>query len=201
MKHCMVDIETMGVLPTSAILSIGAVIFDPYGNKPSIEQFYVNVDPQTCLDLGLTKCESTMAWWKTQPKHIRDALKTNRIGLNDALTSFMAFYNKHGCERVWGHGSIFDITILSNAFKAVGIKYTPWKFSQVMDTRTIFDQTGVVLDYSKEHHNALHDAQRQANAVCEAIQLIKTWRSAYDVINDPANVYEDLLSPNIEDEV
>jgi len=34
-NHVMIDLETMGLLPGSAIVSIGAVVFDPRLNRVS----------------------------------------------------------------------------------------------------------------------------------------------------------------------
>jgi hypothetical protein len=43
----MIDLETLDVLPTATILTIGAVKFDPFGDElsdPKMEKFYVKVD-------------------------------------------------------------------------------------------------------------------------------------------------------------
>jgi hypothetical protein len=50
--HLMLDIETMGNESFSSIVSIGALEFDIETGKTGRE-FYVNVDLQSCMDLGL----------------------------------------------------------------------------------------------------------------------------------------------------
>jgi len=67
----MIDLETLDVLPTATVLTIGAVKFDPFGEdqvQKSAEKFYVKVDLDSCDALGLTTSESTLAWWGQQSK-------------------------------------------------------------------------------------------------------------------------------------
>ena len=47
----MIDMETLDVLPSATVLSIGAVKFDPFGDDvkdPRCEKFYVRVDIDSC---------------------------------------------------------------------------------------------------------------------------------------------------------
>jgi exodeoxyribonuclease VIII len=67
---------------------------------------------------------------------------------------------------VWSHGSNFDIVILENAYKAIG-QAAWWKYSNVRDTRTLFDLAEHKY-VSKGGHDALDDAMRQAEAVAYA---------------------------------
>ena len=48
--HAMLDLETWGTKPGSAIRSIGAALFTLDGNIGGT--FYCNVDEQSCLDIG-----------------------------------------------------------------------------------------------------------------------------------------------------
>jgi hypothetical protein len=71
----MIDMETLDVLPTATILTIGAVKFDPFGDElaePSMEKFYVKVDVDSCDRLGCTISQDTLNWWSNQSK---EALK------------------------------------------------------------------------------------------------------------------------------
>ena len=59
----MIDLETLDVLPTATILTIGAVKFDPFGddiNEKKAEKFYVRVDVDSCDALGGTVSQSTL---------------------------------------------------------------------------------------------------------------------------------------------
>ena len=58
----MIDLETLDVLPTATVLTIGAVKFDPFGEdqiQKSSEKFYVKVDLDSCDALGLTTVQRT----------------------------------------------------------------------------------------------------------------------------------------------
>ena len=61
MKHVMCDLETLGLTPGSAILSIGACFFRPVSARVYLdervigERFYANVDPESCKERGLTE--------------------------------------------------------------------------------------------------------------------------------------------------
>lgn len=70
-----------------------------------------------------------------------------------------------------GHGATFDPVILENAYRAVGMKAW-WKFSNVRDTRTLFDLANYRY-VAKGGHDALDDAMNQVKAVQEAYQKLK----------------------------
>ena len=48
--HAMADFETLGVRPTSAVLSLGAVAFNSEGVLE--DTFYVNIDSADCINLA-----------------------------------------------------------------------------------------------------------------------------------------------------
>ena len=78
--------------------------------------------------------------------------------------------------KIWGHGSIFDCTILESAYEACNM-VIPWKFWNVRDTRTLFDisnfrYNNLQVDESLQKHHALHDCYRQIIGVKEAIKNI-----------------------------
>lgn len=172
-KHIMIDIETMGTSCISAIASIGAVSFDMKGEI--VSRYHMGVDLQSCVNAGLEIDASTVRWWLKQCKENQDRLlalktKTLKEALLGLFDSFAPLNNFKTC--VWSHGSNFDTVILENACKLVGVPVW-WKYSNVRDTRTLFD----VANYryiSKGGHDALDDAMNQANAVVDAYkQLMK----------------------------
>ena len=72
----MIDLETLDVLPSATILSIGAVKFDPFGdevNESSAVKFYTRVDIDSCDHIGATVSQSTLDWWASQIQH-RDSI-------------------------------------------------------------------------------------------------------------------------------
>ncbi len=191
-NHIMVDLETMGLSSNTAILSIGACVFNPFKweTPAKNEIFEINVDLQDCINAGLKVDASTLFWWMKQSKAAQDRLLQRPFLLNTALYEFSQFfkgvgnYDRGVADRgvfAWGHGAAFDIPILENAFSTptIGNKPklildVPWRFANVRDTRTIFDLASVRVDHSKgTAHVAVHDAINQARTVCEAYKILK----------------------------
>ena len=165
-SHAMIDLETMGVVPGCAIVSIGVVIFDPRINVVTNKTFYRELDWQN-QDRFIDP-DTMTKFWDKQPEDIREAL----YGLDDLeeiLVELGEFLPKD-CK-VWGNGATFDISILENAYLQHNME-TPWKFWNVRDCRTIKDmyesaRGGFDKKVGKGAHNALHDAIFQAQYVCE----------------------------------
>src|SRR4051812_3766510 len=65
MQDIMIDLETLGTLPGSVILSIGAVAFDELSVAPGAG-FYKVISTISCESCGLTKDEATEKWWLDQ---------------------------------------------------------------------------------------------------------------------------------------
>ncbi len=70
-NNIMLDLETMGNTPTSAIIAIGAVRFD----KKIKGKFYGVIDLESCLEDGLTVDASTIMWWMQQSDAARKAFE------------------------------------------------------------------------------------------------------------------------------
>ena len=172
----MIDLETLDVLPTASILTIGAVRFDPFGddvNDPDCDKFYVKVDLDSCDRYGCTVSQDTVEWWSKQSKEAQDeAFSTEgRIPLEEAINQLYKFC--WGGKRVWSHGAGFDIIILENIFRKVG-KAIPWSFWEVRDTRTLFD---LGIDPKRPpvlKHHALEDAWNQAVGVQNVFKTLRS---------------------------
>ena len=171
-RHIMVDIETMGTSPNSAILSIGATDFDPmeveFDNMP---HFYREIDLQSCIDAGLKMDASTVLWWMGQENAARLPLaQVNLEGLHQVMRTFHNYVQPSMLRkpvRIWCHGANFDAVLLEQGFKACRID-VPWGYNEVRCTRTIYEAGGVTLDDVKRRgtkHNARDDARHQALVV------------------------------------
>lgn len=170
--HVMVDLETFGSTPGSAIASIGAVAFNLTTGELGGE-FYRVIDPASCTDLGLTIDGATVLWWLGQGDSARRALtETRGIHLAVALQEFSAFWAVTGAARFWSHGANFDDPLLAAAYRACKVR-TPWRYTESRCTRTIFELANVSPDRGEgTHHNALDDAKAQALAVITAMRAI-----------------------------
>lgn len=173
----MVDLETMGSKPGSAIASIGAVAFDPVVGTLGAD-FYQVVDLVSCERAGLTLDASTVYWWMDKSDAARKALGGAKLDLCGSLARF-AWWIEDQCRgqrpRLWGHGGNFDEPMLAAACRAVSMP-SPWRYSEGRCTRTIFEAAGVELDRTAPQagtrHNALDDAKVQARAVCWAYEKL-----------------------------
>lgn len=170
MLDIMLDLETLGVDPGCAIMSIGAIAFD-LDEGALGEKFYVEIKPRTCEDMGLTINNDTLQWWTHQsPEFIDRCLNTGKPVMN-ALCAFSNFIyavsHNHDKVRIWGNGADFDNVILTAAYKASGL-VLPWNFRNNRCYRTA---KAILPEFTVmrvgEHHNALDDA------VTQALHLIK----------------------------
>jgi len=172
----MIDLETLDVLPTATILTIGAVKFDPFGDEISesqMDKFYVKVDIDSCDKLGCTVSPATLDWWASQSQAAQDeAFDPNgRIDIVDAMNQLYKFC--WGAKRIWSHGAGFDVVICEYLLRKMG-KAVPWQFWEVRDTRTIFD---IGINPNRPpvlKHHALEDAWNQAVGVQNVFRTLRT---------------------------
>lgn len=157
----MLDIETMGSESFSSIVSIGALEFDIETGDTG-KEFYVNVDLQSCLNLGLTVHALTIAWWLSQSDQARkDLLDGKTLSIQEALLEFSEFCNKD--YQIWGNSARFDCGILQNAYNKVGVPI-PWDFRKERCVRTLVSFKPEVKDLfprDTTEHNALGDCYHQ----------------------------------------
>lgn len=172
----MIDLETLDVLPTATILTIGAVKFDPFGDELSeegMEKFYVKVDVDSCDRYSCTVSPDTLDWWSRQSQEAQNEAFSpdGRIDIVDAMNQLYKF--SWGSKRVWSHGAGFDVVICERLFRQIG-KAVPWSFWEVRDTRTIFD---IGIDPKRPpvlKHHALEDAWNQAVGVQNVFRKLRT---------------------------
>ena len=143
---CMVDLETMSTKTNAAILTIGAVKFDPAGEmKPLAEKetYYRKIDLQSCVNIGLHVDPATQKWWNSQGDIAKEEVMgtvDDRITIRKALLELNDFF--FGCTYMWAQGIDFDCVILREAYTRLGIT-PPWKFWNSRDSRTVNDLAGI----------------------------------------------------------
>lgn len=170
LSDVMIDTETLGTQPGSAILSIGAVMFGMDGLG---DQFYAPIQLGSCADVGLAIDPATVEWWMRQSDEARAAaFPTNAAPIWFVLVDFSMWFVARGAKYPWCHGAGFDVPLLDAAFKACGMK-SPWEFWNTRDTRTLYDLAGVKVDRrGGTHHHALDDAINQAEAAARALRIV-----------------------------
>ena len=182
MNHCMIDLETLGTLPGSVIMSLGAVAFNQGRDEAN---FYTNIGINSCLNTGMVVDAGAIKFWFTQTtQEARGVLFTGLVGLREALHSFNEFWKTNNCKWLWSHGLNFDVPHLDVAYGLAGYnEFRPWGFRECRDTRTIFSllpggKAPEVTRHSGQH-NALSDAVYQAELVRRAyVQLGREMEAA-----------------------
>lgn len=163
----MVDIETLSSERTAAIVSIGAVKFDFKGSR-ILDEFYINVDPVSCKNIGCRIDKNTVDWWASQPKEVRLAWQKDPAPIEVALDKLTSWWDKKSL--FWCQGLSFDSPIIAHAYKRLD-KKEPWHYHDEMDLRTVFTMIGHQNHKAREgtqgHHNALEDARAQAVKLME----------------------------------
>ncbi len=170
--HVMLDLETMGNTSNAAIVSIGAVVFNPATGK-------LGADFEQVINLNSSAYysdidASTVTWWLIQSEEARAIFQrdTPKSSLKDSLlelNQWLADLGEAKDIQLWGNGSGFDNVILANAFKAVRIRpnFSHWNDR---DVRTIVEMGRSILGINPKetmvregtHHSALDDAKFQA---------------------------------------
>jgi len=166
-RRVMIDIETLGLEPGAAIVSIGAVEFGP---RAIGESFYESVSRESCEDAGLSVDEGTVDWWQDQPEEARKAIKGGNE-LEHTLQVFTEWMT--GVDEVWANSPAFDCELLIEAGKRVGVPMA-WEYYQERDYRTLRELPvgGDVSQVGTEHH-ALDDAMTQARYAASALADIE----------------------------
>ena len=182
MKDTVVlDIETLGSVNNSVVLSVGMVAGDSkhdYTFKELIENgYYAILDVQSQVDSGRKIHKDTVDWWSTQgheAKHVLKPLDTD-MHWTKLREDMIQWLTKEGVDihkvRCYSRGSHFDFGILHDLFRITGNATTdelPWRFWNIHDSKTVvltlLDKDSWELGVEPEgfiHHNALHDAARE----------------------------------------
>ncbi len=170
--HLMVDIETMGNISYSSIISIAAVEFDIDSGETG-KVFEINVDLQSCIDAGLILNADTIMWWMKQSDEARNSFK-NSVSLAKALQSFGDFCNKK--YQIWGNSARFDLGILQNAYNKIQLDI-PWDFRKERCVRTLVSFKPEIKNnfpYKGVAHNAVADCLNQIEYCCAIWKELNT---------------------------
>lgn len=170
----MIDLETLGTAPGSAVVAIGAVDSDG-------REFYRTISIKSCLEAGLTVDGDTLAWWFSQSSEaIKQTFGSPTIGLlDDVLTDFARWVaygpgstlEKGHAKRLWGNSAAFDLGLLAAAYRALGWAL-PWSYREEACYRTLKNLVPEVKapPFEGVEHNALDDAKNQMRHLVELLR-------------------------------
>jgi hypothetical protein len=178
-KHTdiMTDIETTDTAPTSVILTIGSCVFD-IDQSTILDKFYVKLDRNQGIELGLTESADTLKWWAKQSEVARmESLSpdpTTVSGYKEGLQGFfnwiIAMREKYPSRTVnmWANDPDFDLVKIERSAVACGL-LPPWQYWEHKSCRTM-ELVGSKLGLDKKrdwprtgtHHIAVDDAIYQA---------------------------------------
>jgi exodeoxyribonuclease VIII len=167
----MIDLETMGLPPDAAMVSVGACFFDVQREEIG-PTFYRNINLATAVADGGTMNPATIMWWLEQGDEARRAILYDCWPIRHVLQEFSDFIQKHSTipdVRPWGNGAGFDLTVMNSAYLRAGIK-TPWRFGRERCFRTIRNWYEKAAPYDPDEkgdgaHNAVIDAKFQAQHI------------------------------------
>lgn len=175
--HCMVDLETMSTRPDAAIVQVGACKFS-MDDAPGGSYFDRSVSLASSIDAGLAVDGDTVSWWMEQDKAAQDSLLRGRLPLGRTLEEFAAWFARPPVPKlVWANSPSFDLVILRNAYRAVGLR-CPWHYRQERDFRTFCWLAGGLVTVPEvpaptTRHVAVEDARYQALVVAAAAAKMK----------------------------
>jgi hypothetical protein len=162
-----IDLETMGLPPNGAIVSIGAAFFD-LDTCTIGPTFSKAINLATAVRDGGEITPSTLMWWLQQSETARRNICFDTYDIRQVLTAFSDFiaeHSRHQDVRPWGNGAAFDLTLLNGAYMRAGIK-TPWSPFRERCFRTVRNMYPQVEyntdDKGDSAHTAVDDAIFQA---------------------------------------
>lgn len=154
------DIETLGIVPGSVIIQIGAVDFDIDNIG---EGFKINITRKSCEEFRMKVDPSTVRWWKKQsPAAIASVSAEPRVDITTALEMFNRWFNSVGGDAVWGNGATFDNVLMDIAYRVTRVP-RPWHFVKDRDLRTLVAVGEMMgIKEPRVNHGVTHDGKDDA---------------------------------------
>lgn len=173
--HVMLDFETLDNKPTAVVASLGAVFFTRERGRIHEAEYHFDMTAQKTRTIG----PDTVKWWLEREKDavqktfIKDAhLKLPDFCLDFYLqtkTAFEIMQEEFGPRKtfIWGNGSDFDCSIMTDIYKTEHPQGPFWAFWNSRCFRTLNDLTGCkdLVKRPGTHHSAIDDARYQADCV------------------------------------
>jgi len=170
MYDVMVDLETLGNEQKAVVTTIALVQFDLASGEVG-KELHIDVDPQSCIDIGFKPTWDTIKWWMSQKEaadKVMNIPEESRLPIGEAMQAVADFMEDIGYKdvRPWGNGVGFDLSILS-AYYSHYQSMEPWQFWNERDVRTLVamhpkgHKIKKALPFEGVEHYPIDDAKHQ----------------------------------------
>lgn len=167
MRALMIDIETLGLLPASAVHQVGYCAADLATGEYLLQPTNIYLRPDSTASMDF----DTICWWMRQSDAARAAVfpaDRARTSLADAFYKLDAVYRALGGQdagvTVWASPAMFDLPMLTQSWGIPGTDGKPWPYYMERDLMTLYK----MLDPEKKlkptnpvEHDAASDAKAQ----------------------------------------
>ena len=179
----MLDLEFLDKAESAALMQIGIVPMNTetltYEKDPS-KCFFLHVDPDDCVQYGMTIGIDTLKWWIKQDLTVLqkafniDGKEFKNQPLEVSLAKVTGFIQNigHPDLTVYQRGDK-DAAILSFAYRKAFKKDPPWVWHNVADIRGITKAVGIDKPNNDKKHDALANALTQAEHLMLSLAKIR----------------------------
>lgn len=170
MKALMIDIETFGLVPTSAVHQIGFCGADLRTGEMLVPPTNLFVRPERDAFMDF----DTVAWWMGQSTEARAAVfpadvtrHTAGYAYNELRYAYRSLGGSEAGVTVWASPAMFDLPILSHAFATARNdtrESKPWPYYMERDLMTLYkmlDPEKLLKPANPVEHDAASDAKAQ----------------------------------------
>lgn len=185
----MVDIETLGRLPSSPIVQIAAVKFDVTTGQ-IYDTFDVTIDVTTCATIE----GATLLWWlQTNHALLQELMERGQesgLSERDAIKKFCEWTQekpknalntpKNTDIFLWGNGILFDNKLIQAKCQQHNIPY-PIVYRNDRDMRTLVELAAIKAGNGSEFEYRSHfeNVGTRHNALDDCFFQVKVLRQAY----------------------
>lgn len=161
----MIDLESLGLVMGSPVITIGGVLFDPYASDSSEEMARRSLLLRIDISDSIKYCDKskidgeTIRWWFEQKDAAIKALVTGdkpAIPMQHALNALYRYCHERGSFtnkeffngisdlprtcRYWAKDPDFDMQLLRHYYEETELDgHAPWKFWECRSVRTVQD--------------------------------------------------------------
>lgn len=176
-NHVIIDLESLGPVPNSALLSGAWVIFQPHSGVIVRERSSL-VDVRTSIDIGMSVSDSTIRWWLSQSESARQSqYQTSEkvLTVQDFVKEMAQDLASYCVDRVWSLGADWDNATMRILFDKFQIDDKIGRNSRCLRTIRAFFPEEYSRGYQlgKEFHSGeLHDPLFDCKAQMEGLLAV-----------------------------